>query len=143
MIAYYVILVEAATFHNIADLIHSHFLRGYKRHSILQIQIRLSIELKTLICLLNDGSINEIYLRGCSLQAGCKLFEVHVQIRLQESLRGVLDNSKAVVFDGRGSFRGVIECSQTRWSNHGITIVQADQCIRDNCTLLGIGGVKR
>jgi len=89
-------VVEGCTFNEVADLVESDLLGIHERHSVLKIQIALSIESEAHVRLLKHTTINAVQDRPVSNLRFRKVAEEQVQVTRHVGLRTVLNDTITV-----------------------------------------------
>lgn len=93
-------VIEASTLDKIADLIEGDLLRVDKGHAVLEIEVRLAVEVERLVLLLDDRAVDEISDRSVADLLNAEVGEEEIQVRRDISLRRILYDSVAVALNG-------------------------------------------
>ena len=84
-------VIEACALYEIARLQQGDRLRVGQSHGVLQVQVRLSIEVETLVRCLRDATIDADQCRAVTNLTGREVAEEEIQIAREEGLRRKLD----------------------------------------------------
>lgn len=95
-----------------------------ERHGVLKIQVTFSVVVETHHVLLNNTAIDRVQNWTISDLSSAEVAEEQVQIGGHISLRGILDNTVAVLWVLGNTRRELVQCSQAVWRDLLVTIAQ-------------------